>query len=158
VRVCFQEVGYHTEKVVKCLQKPYHQVCQASFINNGGLKIQKDRKDRTHMFSCNPDRRRFHVLDRICRSVVAVLIFPNIMSRGADIMLACLVSLLDFSINSRSFVRNSTYMSSSYSLEFWFGKFVLVTSIQKLFIIHADALSSLLFAIMGSPSNMGRGL
>jgi hypothetical protein len=51
------------------------------------------------MLSCNPDRRRFHVLDRIRRLAVACQNFSNIMSRGADIMLASLVSLFDFPIN-----------------------------------------------------------
>jgi hypothetical protein len=48
--VCSQEVGYRTEKVIKCLQNSYHQAFQASFINKGGSKFHKDQKDHTAHF------------------------------------------------------------------------------------------------------------
>jgi hypothetical protein len=84
--------------------------------------------------------------------------FPNIMSWGAGIMLASLVSLLDFPINSRSFARNPSYMPSSYSLKIWFSKFVLATSSWVILYHLQTPWVSYSFAIMGSPSNTGWGL
>jgi hypothetical protein len=97
--LCSREVGYHTKKVVKCLWNLYHQACQASFINNRSSEVQKGSKGLYCTLSCNPDQRRFHVLDHIRRLATACRKFLNIMSRGAGIMLASLVSLYDFPIN-----------------------------------------------------------
>ena len=46
--------GYHIDKVIICLQNLYHQAFQVSFINNGGSKVQKDRKDHTARFLATP--------------------------------------------------------------------------------------------------------
>jgi hypothetical protein len=81
----------------------------------------------------------------------------NTMPRGASVSLECYVTLLCFSINSRSFVGNLTLMSSLYSLEFRSGEFILVKS-------HVDILhnlqmtQSLQCCVMGSSPNMGWGL
>jgi hypothetical protein len=81
----------------------------------------------------------------------------NIMSRGTSVLLARSVSLLRFSINSRSSVGNSTHMPSLNSLEFWSGEFILAKS-RVIVLYHLQMPESLRCCIMGSPSNTGRGL
>jgi hypothetical protein len=53
------------------------------------------------MLSYNLDRWCFHFLDRIRRSAAVCRNFLNIMSRGEGIMLASIVSLFYFPINTR---------------------------------------------------------
>jgi hypothetical protein len=79
------------------------------------------------------------------------------MSRGTSVLLAHSIPLLRFSINSGSFVGNSTHMSSLYSLEFWPGEFILAKS-RVVVLHHLQTPESLHCFTMGSPSNTGQGL